>query len=213
MYIKKILLSLVLLGCFTQIVSASGRTLSEVADIMDVSEYEAKQILNATSVFIKDVEGLFSMIADSKYDYRSKVGAYGLIDNTIELFQYGKNSIIETSSLHRSRINKRQVNNYLHSLARMSRKSNNVSVKLEFGDEIHIDDIIRAGNNLTLNASVFQLFESCKDSGDGIKCYSDVTKKTFIVKIKKIGGEYRLLVNSLRVKDTMTVESYQNIKY
>lgn len=184
-----------------------ARSISEVARIMEVSENDAEKILGGTTILIEDVEGKFSRIASSTYPYDSKIGTYGLISDTVDLFRYGKTSVIETSSLSRSSLRKHEVYNYLHTLARMSQKKNNISVKIEFGKKFYAKNIYKKDNDIGIDVDVYQLFENCYNSGDGKRCYSDITKKTFGVKVERDGSSYRVMIDSLRVKETMKADS------
>lgn len=202
---KRILLGLTVLLFLNQ--SLFAKTIKEVADIMGVPKSDAEKIMEATEVYVTRVETNFSNIASSDHRYDQKIGESGLIATTINLFSDGRDSIIEISSKNNSRIKERKIYNYLHGLAKMSNKNNNISVKLEFGKKFYAKNIYKKKDFIGIDVDVFQLFESCYDSGDGTRCYNDITKKTIVLNVKKFLGTYMFSVDSVRVKETMSVDN------
>ena len=185
----------------------ANKTLSEISKEMGLSKKETVDVLNGANLILEDVKHKFNRIADSDVSYRYKVGSSGLINDTLSLFTKGKWAEIETSSIYRSSIDKTYLDNYLERLANMSQKSKNISVKLDFGEKMFFKDIRRTANAINVDVDIFQFFRKCKDIGDGVSCYSDITEKTFALNIRKKRGKYFFSIDSIRVKDTMRVNS------
>jgi hypothetical protein len=203
---KKLLLSVGLFVIFSQILWAN-KTLQEISREMNLSERETIKVLNGANLILEDVKHKFTRIANSDVDYRYKVGFSGLINDTLTIFTKGKWAEIQTSSVNRSSINKTYLDNYLHLLANMSKKSKNISVNLDFGKKMFFRDIRRTANRIKVDVDIFQFFRKCKNTGDGVSCYSDITEKTFSLNIRKKRGDYFFSIDSVRVKDTMRVNS------
>jgi len=203
---KSILMTFVFFLMFNQNLCAS-KTLGEISKEMGLSKRETVKVLNGANLILEDVKHKFNRIADSDVEYRYKVGSSGLINDTLSLFTKGKWAKIQTSSVNRSSINKTYLYNYLHLLADMSQDSKNISVNLDFGEKMFFRDIRRTANAINVDVDIFQFFRKCKDIGDGVSCYSDITEKTFALNIRKKRGNYFFSIDSIRVKDTMRVNS------
>jgi len=204
--IKKIVIAFSLLLIFVQPVFS--RSIEEVANTMGLSVQETEKILIATQQSIREVQAGFSSIGDSEYPYPRKVEKNGLISNLFNYFKDGENSTIEVSSLNNTSINTYNLYNYLYNLAKMSQKDN-ISVKLTFGNRIRIGDIIREDSTIRLKASVYQIFQKCKkDYEDELTCYSDITKKSFII---NIDSDKTVAIESILVEETMTFNEKNNM--
>jgi len=204
--IEKILMASIVMLMFNQSLWAS-KTLNEISKEMGLSERETVKVLNGANLILEDVKHKFTRIAKSDVPYRYKVGSSGLIDETLKIFTKGKWARIQTSSVNRSGIKKTYLDNYLNRLANMSKKSKNISVNLDFGEKMFFRDIKKTANKINVNVDIFQFFRKCKDIGDGMSCYSDITEKTFSLNIKKKRGSYFFSIDSVTVKDTMRVNS------
>ena len=203
---KKLLIGLGLLLTFSQTLWAD-KTLSEISKEMGLSQKETVKVLNGANLILEEVKHKFTRIADSDITYRYKVGSSGLINDTLSIFTKGKWAEIQISSVNRSAINKVYLDNYLHNLANMSQKYKNISVNLEFGEKMFFRDVKRIANKIKIDVDIFQFFRKCKDTGDGISCYSDITEKTIALNIRKKRGEYYFSIDNIRVKATMRVNS------
>jgi hypothetical protein len=203
---EKILMAFMVFLMFNQSLWAN-KTLSEISKEMNLSQKETVRVLNGANLILEEVKHKFTRIADSDVTYRYKVGSSGLINDTLSIFTKGKWATIQTSSIHRSSINTTYLDNYLEKLAYMSQDSKNISVSLDFGEKMFFKDIRRTANAINVDVDIFQFFRKCKDIGDGVSCYSDITEKTFALNIRKKRGNYFFSIDSVRVKDTMRVNS------
>lgn len=203
---EKILMAFMVFLMFNQSLWAN-KTLNEISKEMGLSKRETIKVLNGANLILEEVKHKFTRIADSDVAYRYKVGSSGLIYDTLSIFTKGKWAEIQTSSTHRSSINTTYLGNYLAKLADMSQDSKNISVNLDFGEKMFFKDIRRTANKINVNVDIFQFFRKCKDIGDGMSCYSDITEKTFSLNIKKKRGDYYFSIDSVTVKDTMRVNS------
>lgn len=181
-----------------------AKTLREVASDMGLSKREATKVLNAANLLIQNVKFKFSEIGNSNTPYEDKVGYAGLIYDTYPLFTYGRNTIIQTSSLNRPSIHSTRLRNYLRQLAYMS-KQEGISVRLDFGKNMFVRNVSHIANKINIDVDVLQFFKKCDRRSDRMQCYSDITTKTFALNIRKSGGEYYFSVDSVRVKDTQRV--------
>ena len=204
--LKKVFITIMLLLTFNQTLWAS-KTLGEVAYEMGLSEEETVKVLNGANLVIEDAKLKFSKIASSDIDYKYKMGSSGYIHDTFPIFTKGEDAEIQTSSVNRSSIHRTYLKNYLERLAYMSQKSKNISVQLDFGEKMFFRDIRKTANRINVDVDVFQFFRKCDDNGDGVSCYSDITEKTFALNIRKKEGDYYFSIDSIRVKDTMRVNS------
>jgi len=203
---QKVLMAFIVFLMFNQSLFAD-KTLREISNEMGLSETETVKILNGANLILEDVKHKFTRIADSDVAYRYKTGSDGLISDTLDVFTAGKWAKIQTSSVNRSSIKTTYLDNYLHRLADMSQDSKSISVNLDFGDKMFFRDIRKTANKINVDVDIFQFFRKCKDTGDGVSCYSDITEKTFSLNIRKERGAYYFSIDSVRVKDTMRVHS------
>ena len=183
-----------------------AKTLQEVASEMGMSKSEATKVLNGANLIIQEVKYKFHSIASSEIPYEDKMGYSGLIYDTYPLFTKGKRSTIKTSSLNRPTIHSIRLSNYLRNLAYVS-KTKGIDVRLDFGRNMFVRDIKRIANRINVNVDVLQFFKKCDSRSDSVQCYSDITTKTFALKIQKSGGRYRYSIDSVRVKATKRVSS------
>jgi len=183
-----------------------AKTLEDVASEMGMSKSEATKVLNGANLLIQDVKYKFHAIASSEVSYRKKMGYSGLIYDTYPIFTKGKRATIQTSSLNRPTIHRVWLSNYLEKLVYMS-KQKGINVRLDFGNNMFVRDIKRIANRINVNIDVLQFFKKCDSRSDRMHCYSDITTKTFALKIQKSGKKYRYSIDSVRVKDTKRVSS------
>ena len=117
------------------------------------------------------------------------MGDSGLIYDTYPLFTNRKHSIIQTSSVNRPTIHSIRLSNYLRYLAYISSKTKGIKVNLDFGKNMFVRDIKRIANRINIDVDVLQFFKKCDHRSDSVSCYSDITTKTFRLKIQKSGGK------------------------
>jgi len=162
---------------------------------------------------LNDIQSGFSIIADSEYSYRQKVGKYGYISDLLTYFK-SEYSTVQVSSLrghNKQIVRDLTVGNYLHRLAGLGNSRRKVRLEFDREKGIHIDNTYMKDGFVNVLASVYQIFESCKQTSDGKVCYSDVTKKTFVFKSdftkNTLGNTY---IDSIKVSETYSMEYYKN---
>lgn len=185
--------------------------INNVASDMGVSVSQAENILKSTYTLIKEIQGNFTRIANHDYSHEQKITKNGLINNTIKFFSSAQ-SEVEVSSLNTRRVNIETIYNYLHRLSNMSKKNTYKTIKLDFGKKIFIRDVFKENGNISISADAFQLFEGCKISNEGERfCYTDITKKTFVVKIESDLSGFSTYVDRINVKETLSFDDNKNI--
>ena len=201
---KKLIITITTLIMFNQNLYANS--ISNFAYTLGISTNDAKNIAdNLTNLVITVQEGI-SYIADSENSYSEKIGRNGAIENVRSYFTRKKRPIIWVSSLKRKKGHRRSVIPYLKQLAKKA-KRHNTKVKMIFEDRLHFDKYYKRGDTFYFRISDYQEYQSCTTYEDRTLCYSDVTKKSFNIKLKN--SEYYL--ESITVIDTMTPKEYNEL--
>jgi len=203
--VLKIIISVMVLLALTN--TSMARNIDEVAANMGVSNSEATQILQAAFALIKEVQVSFTQVASHQYSFDQKVMENGLIEQTIESYFASKNVPIEVSNTNGTSV-KRTVYNYLQRIANFSRNGTYETIQLRFGKDIHFDRIYTENGDIVINAEALQLFEGCSNGYEGRSCYTDITKKTFVVRMTNGLG----YVSAIKVIETFKAND-KNIKY
>jgi hypothetical protein len=217
MHLKKNLNILLITICFYTLsssVCSASTLLDDIQRLLDVNESDAKKLLRSVGVVIRNVEHGISTIADSDHEYSDKIGSNGLINGVIKDNFSSEWATIYVSSLHRQTLSEYSVKSYLRNLALLSQNGKYHNVKIYFDKDMIVSNISKKNNETKMNVDVFQLFKGCKKYEGTMKCYTDVTKKTFVIKIEESSGNIgrsRIYIDSLGVKDTMTYDEGKDI--
>lgn len=206
-----LVITLLIIACAisADVKADSGSPVDDIKSLFGVNQDEARRLLRSVGVVIRSVQTGISTIADSDHAYRDKIGKHGLINGVINDSFSSERAKIYVSSLNRSNLNTYTVKDYLSHLANLSQNGKYHDVKIYFDKGMILSNIARKNKETEMNIDVFQLFKGCKRFEKIPKCYTDVTKKTFVVKIDHSFGDIgdaRIYVDGLGVKDTMTLE-------
>lgn len=195
---------------FNTRVYAYSDPISDIKRMLNLDEDNARKLLRSVGVLIRSVQTGISTIADSDHSYSDKIGEKGLINGVIKDSFSSEDAKIYVSSLSRSNLETYTVKKYLSHLALLSQNGRYHNVKIYFDKGMVLSNIARENDETRMNIDVFQLFKGCKKIENTPRCYTDVTKKTFVVVIDHGYGDIgdaRIFVDGLGVKDTMTLEN------
>ena len=215
-YLRMFFVSIYVLSLFFSGTVFAKSPLEDLQSQLKINEKEATKLLRAVGVLMRNAQRGISIIANSDYPYNDKIGDNGYINGVIKDNFSSKWSSIYVSSINSSNLIEYYVSDYLKHLANLSGKDGKYNnVKISFNKGMKITNLNHYNDKTEMSVNVFQLFRGCKRTYESVaKCYTDVTKKTFVVKIDhNYGGigKARIYIDSLGVKDTYTLKEAEGI--